>query len=133
MIGSDNSPNENDSYIGEQLIAIAKTSSIPVYIIPCCVTYEKIEKALVPCDFDAISRLSALQGFRDPKKWLHPELMILNVDPKQKHPVNNEQPAAGLVDIVLQAIRHDVWRTGDDVNVEREPADGLDDAVRGAK
>ena len=112
MIGSDNNPDENDSYIGEQLIAIAKTSSIPVYIIPCCVTYQKIEKALVPCDFDAIARLSALQGFRDPKKWLHPELMILNVNPKQKHQVNNDQPTPGLVES-LEGYDYTVYHSDD--------------------
>jgi len=99
LIGSDEIPYENDSYIGEQIIAIAKTSPVPVLIVPGHVQYQKIETALVPCDFGAISRLSALQTFRDPKKWLHPQLMVLNVDAKQKYK-ENEQLAAGLVSLL---------------------------------
>ena len=100
LIGSDEIPYENDSYIGEQIIAIAKTSPVPVLIVPGHVHYQKIETALVPCDFGAISRLSALQNFRDPKKWLHPQLMVLNVEPKQKHKEHNEQLAAGLLSLL---------------------------------
>jgi hypothetical protein len=99
LIGSDEIPYENDSYIGEQIIAIAKTSPVPVLIVPGHVQYQKIETALVPCDFGAISRLSALQTFRDPKKWLHPQLMVLNVDAKQKYK-ENDQLAAGLVSLL---------------------------------
>lgn len=100
LIGSDQLPYENDSYIGEQIIAIAKTSPVPVLIVPGHVHYQKIEHALVPCDFGAISRLSALQGFRDPKKWLHPQLMVLNIDSKQKHQEDDQRLAAGLVSLL---------------------------------
>jgi hypothetical protein len=97
LIGSDEVPYENDSYIGEQIIAIAKTSPVPVLIVPGHVQYQKIETALVPCDFGAISRLSALQNFRDPKKWLHPHLMVLNVDGKQKYKEDDKQLTDGLM------------------------------------
>jgi nucleotide-binding universal stress UspA family protein len=100
LIGSDELPYENDSYIGEQIIAIGKTSPVPVLIVPGHVHYQKIETALVPCDFGAISRLSALQNFRDPKKWLHPQLMVLNVDSKQKHREDDQQLADGLVSLL---------------------------------
>jgi hypothetical protein len=99
LIGSDEIPYENDSYVGEQIIAIAKTSPVPVMIVPGHVEYKKIETALVPCDFGAISRLSALQNFRDPKKWLHPQLMVLNVDAQQKHK-DDQHLAAGLVSLL---------------------------------
>ncbi|HZY35073.1 MAG TPA: hypothetical protein VFE53_00405, partial [Mucilaginibacter sp.] len=110
LIGSDEVPYENDSYIGEQIIAIAKTSPVPVLIVPGHVHYQKIETALVPCDFGAISRLSALQYFRDPKKWLHPKLMVLNVDPKHKN--DNKQLAAGLVSF-LEGYEYDVYYSED--------------------
>ncbi|HEY4322523.1 MAG TPA: universal stress protein [Mucilaginibacter sp.] len=98
MIGSN--PDLDDSYIDDQIIAIGKTSPIPVFIVPSSVTYKKIEKALVPCDFSAISRLEALKGFRDPSKWLHPELIVLNVDPRQKHKKGDTHLVPGLVELL---------------------------------
>ncbi|MFI5139030.1 MAG: hypothetical protein ACHQIM_14500, partial [Sphingobacteriales bacterium] len=84
----------------------------PLLIVPNHIRYKKITEALVPCDFAAISRLSALKGFRDPKKWLHPKLMLLNVDPKQKHLKNDGQPAAGLVDL-LEGYEYEVYYSED--------------------
>jgi hypothetical protein len=110
LIGSDQLPYENDTYIGEQIITIAKTSPVPVLIVPGHVQYEKIETALVPCDFAAISRLSALQNFRDPKKWLHPHLMVLNVGPKHKE--GDERLAKGLVSL-LEGYEYDVYYSED--------------------
>jgi len=46
MIGNDTSL--DDSYIAEQLIAIAKTSTVPVLIVPSTVKYKKIERTVVP-------------------------------------------------------------------------------------
>jgi len=103
---------EDDGYISEQIIAIAKTSTIPVIIVPNHTHYKKIEQAVVPCDFGAISRLSAFKGFRDPKKWLHPKLMLLNVDPKQKHIASDEQLAAGLVEL-LEGYEYDIHHSED--------------------
>jgi hypothetical protein len=66
----------------------------------------------VPCDFAAISRLSALKGFRDPKKWLHPELMVLNVNPKQNHRADDVHLAAGLVEL-LEGYEYKVYFSED--------------------
>jgi len=100
MIGSDKTSGESKNRSGEQIVAIAKTSSIPVMIIPSNVQYQKIAKAVVPCDFAATARLGALKGFHDRQRWLHPQLMVLNVDPKQKHVSNDEQVTEGLSDIL---------------------------------
>ncbi len=99
MIGSDKTSYESSNRSGEQIVALAKTSSIPVMIIPSNVKYQKIETALVPCDFTAASRLSVLQGFHDRQKWLHPDLMVLNVDTK-KHAADAEHLAEGLKDML---------------------------------
>jgi len=96
MVGSDNEL--ADSYRSERLIAIAKISTVPVMIIPNHTHYKKIERALVPCDVAAISRLSALKAFSDPTKFLHPHLLVLNVDPSKKHSVTKNQLTAGLVE-----------------------------------
>ncbi|WPU98589.1 universal stress protein [Mucilaginibacter sp. cycad4] len=73
------------SMIGEQIIEIAKSSSVKVLIIPANTVYQKIEQALVPCDFEAVARLGILKGLNTSHSWLNPKLMILYVDPKRKH------------------------------------------------
>jgi len=112
MIGSDKTSYQDDSHLGEQIIAVTKTSTIPVMIIPDNVKYKKIELALVPCDFGAISRLSALQGFKERQKWIRPGLMVLNVNPKHKQTESNEQLATGLADM-LEGFEYKVYYSED--------------------
>jgi nucleotide-binding universal stress UspA family protein len=114
MMGHDN--NLDESFIDDQIIAITKTSPIPVMIVPAAVRYKKIEKALVPVDFSAISRLNALKVFRDPAKWLHPHLMVLNIDPKQKHKESDEHLASGLVEL-LEGYEYNVYYSKDNNTV----------------
>jgi nucleotide-binding universal stress UspA family protein len=85
MTGSDHHPSPDRSPIGEHVIGIAKTSPIPVLIVPAGLHYQKIEHALVPCNFTAVSRLILLKELRSSFEWLHPELTILNVDPVTVH------------------------------------------------
>jgi nucleotide-binding universal stress UspA family protein len=115
MIGSDN--DLADSYHGEQLIAIAKTSTIPVMIIPNHTHYKKIEKALVPCDIAAISKLGALKSFSDPTKFLHPQLLVLNVGPSKEHTTDRDQLSEELAE-PLKDYEYKVYHAEDN-DVER--------------
>jgi|SRR6185503_8384575 len=110
LVGTDEVPYADDSYIAEQIIAIAKTSPVPVLIVPGHVQYQKIESAMVPCDFGATQRLGALQTLRDPKKWLHPHLMVLNVGAKHKQ--DDKQLAAGLVNL-LDGYDYNIYHSED--------------------
>ncbi|MDB5122564.1 MAG: universal stress protein [Mucilaginibacter sp.] len=112
LLGSDKTVLENDSYMAEQIIAIAKTSAVPVMIVPECARYEKIELALVPCDFAVISQLEALYGIHDRKKWLHPRLMVLNTNPKLKNSESDSHIAAGLAEL-LAGYDYKVYHTED--------------------
>jgi nucleotide-binding universal stress UspA family protein len=100
MVGSGGSSFLDDSYIGGQVVAISKTSKIPVLIIPSKVKYKKIEKALVPCDFAAISRLDMLKNIPGSKKWIHPELLILNITTHQKHLTENDDHTHALKELL---------------------------------
>jgi len=91
MIGSDHSSREGHSPIGEQVISISKTSTAPVLIIPAGLRYQNIKQALVPCDFTAISRLAILKGLRSSQQWLHPKLIVLNVDPVNINSTHEEE------------------------------------------
>lgn len=112
MAGIDNTTNDR-SGAAEQLIAIAKTSTIPVMLIPHGVHYRKIEQAVVPCDFGAISRLSALKGFHNRERWLYPELLVLNVDPKQKYSAGNDTSATNNLLEMLDGYQYSVHHSND--------------------
>jgi hypothetical protein len=111
MIGSDK--NMDESYIGEQVIAIAKTSNIPVLIVPACAKYKKIKLALVPCDFNAVSRLALLKEIRSSNQRLcPPELIVLNVDPKQAYLAHEEKNLHTLKEI-LESYKYQVYYSED--------------------
>jgi nucleotide-binding universal stress UspA family protein len=100
ILGTDRTTHQPDSYLGEQLISITKTSPIPVFVIPANAEYQKIEEAVVPCDFSAISRLSALQGFHTRQRWVHPHLKILNIDAKHQYAADDKQISDNLAEMV---------------------------------
>ena len=90
ILGCDNPNEAEESYIGQLIIPIAKASRVPVLVIPAQVSYEKITTTLIPCDFRKVSRLAVVSGLNSPLAWMHPELVILNVDPRQEY-LNQEQ------------------------------------------
>jgi hypothetical protein len=81
-------------------------------IIPNHTHYKKIEKALVPCDIAAISRLGALKSFSDPTKFLHPQLLVLNVGPSKENSLNDDQIIQGLT-ASLHGYEYKVYHTED--------------------
>lgn len=118
MAGIDNA-SDNNANTAEQLIAVAKTSTVPMMLIPKGVHYRKIEHAVVPCDFGAISRLNALKGFHTRERWLYPELMVLNVDPRQKYSDDDTSITSNLVDM-LQGYRYSVYHS-----TEKDTVNGI--------
>ena len=100
MIGSDHSSRGGHSPIGEQVISISKTSTAPVLIIPAGLCYQHIKQALVPCDFSAISRMAILKGLRSSQQCLHPELMVLNVDPEKINSIHEEENTDALKEML---------------------------------
>lgn len=85
VAGSDHLGSSNNSIISNHIINIAKASPVRVLIVPSISTFSKIEKVLVPCDFNAIQSLERLARYKEnlPKRNKM-ELMVLNVDPKGK-------------------------------------------------
>ncbi len=100
LIGSDANPLNDSSVIGELVIDIAKTSTVPVMIIPAGAKYQPIKRALVPCDFINVSRLILLKELRNTYSWLKPELMVLNIDNRHEHEQHEEEHAAVLKEIL---------------------------------
>jgi len=112
MIGSDHSSREVHSPIGEEVISIAKTSTVPVMIIPAGLHYQNIKKALVPCDFAAISRMALLKELRSSEKWLRPELIVLNVDPGKVNSIHAEENMEALK-LMLESYAYRVYYSED--------------------
>jgi nucleotide-binding universal stress UspA family protein len=112
MIGSDHRSREVHSPIGEQVISIAKTSKMPVMIIPAGLRYQNIKKALVPCDFTAVSRMALLKELRSSERWLHPRLMVLNVDPGKINSIHAEENMEALKEM-LESYAYGVYYSED--------------------
>lgn len=107
MIGSND--NLDESNIAQHVVAIAKTVNIPVLIIPARVKYQKIELALLPCDFNAVSRLALLKEVRSSHPWmLQTELIVLNIDPKQAYLTHREENARALEEM-LESYKYQVY------------------------
>lgn len=86
IVGNENDECRTDeSYIVDEIIGISKTSSVPVLVVPGNYPFRKIKKAVLPCDFKALSRLNALETLSAAIGKFEGELLVLNVDPKQKH------------------------------------------------
>ena len=118
IVGSDNCViQQKESYIGRHVIGIAKTSPVPVLIVPADASYRKIERALVPCDFSAVSRLSLLQGKNNPIDWAHPKLMVLNIDPQLKH-LSHENDHITFLKDQLAGYDFEIYYTGDEKVVD---------------
>jgi nucleotide-binding universal stress UspA family protein len=86
LLGSDGALSLVESYIGQLVLPIARASAVPVLIIPKSVQYQKISSTLVPCDFTKISRLAVVQSLNSPLAWLHPRLVILNINASSNEP-----------------------------------------------
>jgi nucleotide-binding universal stress UspA family protein len=86
VVGSDHLGSSNNSLISTHVINIAKASPVRVLIVPSISVFNNIEKVLVPCDFNAIQSLERLARYKEnlPKRNKM-ELMVLNIDPKDKH------------------------------------------------
>ena len=86
VIGSDHFGLSKNSFISSQIVEIAKASPVSVLIVPSICRYQVIQKVLVPVDFQSIGFLERL-GRHEVKstQWFDKELMILNVDPKEKY------------------------------------------------
>jgi nucleotide-binding universal stress UspA family protein len=112
MIGSDHSSREGHSPIGEQVIGISKTSTVPILIIPAGLHYQNIKQALVPCDFAAVSRLAILKGLQSSQQWLHPKLIVLNVDPGKINSTHEEENTEALKEL-LESYSYSVYYSKD--------------------
>lgn len=85
ILGSDRENNNNESLISGNVINIAKASPIRVLIVPSNYTYQPVKTALIPCNFNAVETLNKVNRLHASPQWHDVQLLVLNVDAKQRH------------------------------------------------
>ena len=85
LVGSDQANSDNESLISGNVINIGKISPVRVLIVPENYQYKEIKKSLVPCDYSAIESLNKVNTLHATPQWRKVELLVLNVDSKQRH------------------------------------------------
>ena len=80
LIGSNHGISGEESYIGNHLIKIAKTSTMPVLIVPELTRYQQIKRALIPFNLSNMPGIKLIKRLDNADEWPHPDLLLLNVN-----------------------------------------------------
>ncbi|HEY0272147.1 MAG TPA: universal stress protein [Chitinophaga sp.] len=85
LLGSDDYNYVSGSFIAGNVISIAKASPIRVLIVPVSYQYRPVQTALVPYDYNALHQLSKLSALTVSPLWSNVELLVLNIDPRERY------------------------------------------------
>lgn len=86
VIGTDNYNYSSDSFVAGNAVEIAKASPVRILIVPANYDYQPVLQALVPVNFNTVSSLTKLHSYQAATpKWRQKKLLVLNVDPKERH------------------------------------------------
>lgn len=110
VVGSDNADYSSNSFVGGNVISIAKISPVKVLIVPSHYRYQPVSKALVPVNFDMVDTLESLQKHTAASPQFNPELLVLNVDPKEKYlqPDEKFKRTEGILHNYLHKFKHEL-------------------------
>lgn len=112
LLGTDAGDAEGESYISQQVVVIAKTSPVPVLIIPAGVQHQPLKNVLIPVDFSATTRLNVVHYLEKLQFASNPQLWVLNVDPQQNY-LNHEEENAAALKIALESYNYKVYYSND--------------------
>jgi nucleotide-binding universal stress UspA family protein len=73
------------TFVGSNTIRVARTSTIPLLIIPEHITFRKIEKVVFACDLKKVSKTTPALAIQRIIHRLGAKLSILNVDHNEEH------------------------------------------------
>jgi len=85
IIGSTGENAKEESLIGRNTIAIAKTSMVPVIVCPSQTKFTPIKKVILACDFKKVTDTIPLNELEKVLNRTKAELLVLNVDPHGHH------------------------------------------------
>ena len=103
---------QEETYIGEHLIQIAKSVAVPVLVIPSRIKYRKIDLALIACDFRTLQGIGLLKHLRGISTWLKANIMVLNVDPDKRN-LSKQQEYESELKNLLDGYRYEVFYVHD--------------------
>lgn len=83
ILGSDVKEN-SDSLVSDNIISIARVSPVKTLIVPNGFSFRNISKVLVPYDLSQIKKLDRISKFKTILHDKNLQLLILNVDTKEK-------------------------------------------------
>lgn len=108
VVGSDNADYSSNSFVAGNVISIAKISPVKVLIVPSHYQYEPVTTALVPVNFDMVDTLENIKRHKATSPQFNPELLVLNVDPKEKYlnPDENFKRTEDILHNYLQNFTH---------------------------
>jgi nucleotide-binding universal stress UspA family protein len=115
VLGSDHFGSSNNSFISSNVIAVAKISPVRVLIVPSFSRFGEIQRILVPIDFNALESVNRLESYHTQSpKWKEKELLVLNVDPKEKYLLKDPafDEAEQNLHAYLKNFKHSVYYSG---------------------
>jgi nucleotide-binding universal stress UspA family protein len=77
--------NDADCTLKEDIVPIAKMSTVPVLLIPTDSRYFKLERVLLPTSFENLERLKSFKKLCKSQAWLKADIIVLNVDGNHRH------------------------------------------------
>ena len=115
LLGSDKINSSNAALVSGNVISIAKISPVRVMIVPVNYIYKPLEKALVPCDFNAIDTLYKINRLRSSPRWNDVQLLVLNIDAKERNidPDEKFRNAEDRLHDYLKNFKHDIHYASD--------------------
>lgn len=115
MLGTDNYSYSSSSFIGTNVIDIAKASPVRVLIVPADSTYKPVEHALLPYNLNMLKDLDRLNRLRNAPQWAHLKLLVLNIDTFQSTAAKPDKikETEEKFDNFLKNFRHEVYYATD--------------------
>lgn len=106
---------QGEGLIARNIISIAKASPVRVMVIPNGYEYTEVDNVLVPVDFNALHAVDKLNRLKISPRWAATNLMVLNVDPEQRHLQPDEQMKEDEQHLhhYLQNFKHELYYTSD--------------------
>jgi nucleotide-binding universal stress UspA family protein len=85
ILGSNGADDENDSYVGSNVVGISRLSPVPIIVVPPACHYEPIKRIVMACDFQKVKDTFPLQALKKLMSRHKFDLLVVNIDPSEKH------------------------------------------------
>lgn len=91
ILGSDDHASSSNSFVSENIISIARTSSVKTLIVPNGYIYNTIKNILIPCDVNSLTKLDRLFHHKSIIQQQDVHLMFLNINTKEGTDISNDK------------------------------------------